>query len=526
MANNRKYIFVNGMPVVNPAYQDPTAGAQSATASPSTTSTAANSSALTIVTTIEDQAAMAQLTSLPAPKQFQDTINAIQSDDYVAGFQAQNLNGATVMDGLMKVFAQNEIPIGLMSKVTPLQGATLHFKIDNSGSMANRSNLLLSDACWYTRQMLNINRRHLTRWEEAEDRMHTLIELLAYVPTGPIILSFFDHDRRPGDRITLDRTGKMPDDFLRESHAAIRKLFSREPDGNTPIYRNLQNMLNEANVSRKQTDNRTMHYLLSDGEPNDGAEEIRWIKDLLRSPDRFASSNPLTFLGCSNQREDYAWMHELEEIAPYVAALPDYKDESLEVKNDQGSAFPYSRGFWLLCNIAASINPDDLDALDQHEPLTKATMENLMGRGLTTDEYQQYFNRHPNATRVFGPDYDLFLTAIRAIDIPAVKLFKDTIAKRLAIDMDRDNDDTEAQELRYAERVVLNSRAPVAPTVTVSKTPATLYYDSSRSSSSSSSSSPVYPSARNVTIVPSYDTQQRNPQTAARPKRRGGCTIC
>jgi hypothetical protein len=306
----------------------------------------------------------------------------------------------------------------------------------------------------------------------------------------------------------------MPDDFLQESHAAIRNLFTRQPEGNTPIYQNLLNMLREANASRKVADTRTMHYLLSDGEPNDGAEEIRWIKDLLRSPDRFASSNPLTFLGCSNRREDYAWMHELEEVATYVAALPDYKDELLEVKGDQGSAFPYSRGFWLLCNVAASINPDDLDTLDQHEPLTKATLENLMGRGLTSDEYQQYFNLHPNAKRVFGPDYDLFLTAMRARDIPSVKLFQDTISQRLARDMDGDNDDTEAQELRYAERVVLLSRAPATPTVAVSRNPASMYYASSAS---------AYPSSRNVTTTSGYDYQQSRQQS--RPKKRGCCNI-
>ena len=162
---------------------------------------------------------MAQLTHLNAPQQFQQTLAALQSASYIADFQAKNLDGGMLIDGLMRVFAQNEIPIGLISKLTSLQGTILHFKIDDSGSMVNDSNLLLRDACWYTQQTLDPRRNKLTRWEEAEDRMHTLIDLLAFVPTGHIILSFFDRPNQKGYELVLDRRGKLPTDFLQEAHA-------------------------------------------------------------------------------------------------------------------------------------------------------------------------------------------------------------------------------------------------------------------------------------------------------------------
>jgi hypothetical protein len=235
-------------------------------------------------------------------------------------------------------------------------------------------------------------------------------------------------------------------------------LFQKKPGGGTPILNNLANMLSEANQKRGNSDRRTMHYLLSDGEPDGGAEEIRKIKDLLSSQYRFAKLNPVTFLGCSNDRRDYAWMHEMEEIAPYVAALPDFRDELLEVRKDQGSVFPYSRGMWLLCNVAAAINPDDLDSLDQHPPLTKSTLENLMGRGIQESEYSQYFKSHPNAQRVFAPDYQLFLKYQFASDIPSVRLFQNVLKQSLSRDMDNAEDDSEDRDELIAEKAVIDSR--------------------------------------------------------------------
>lgn len=443
-----RYVFdANGIPVINPAYHAATTPSQPVV-----------NGALTIVSTLNDQAAMAQLTHLNAPQQFEDTLATLQSAAYIADFQAKNLNGDMLIEGLMRVFSRNEIPIGLISKLTPLQGATLHFKIDDSGSMVEDSNLLLRDANWYTQQTMDPRRNRLSRWEEAEDRMHTLMDLLAFVPTGAIVLSFFDRPGRAGYRLVLDRRGKLPNDFLNESHNAIHQMFARKPADNTPIHLNMVNMLNEANALRKTTDCRTMHYILTDGEPSGKECEIGDIKNLLLSKDRDPAKNPFTFLGCSNKREDYSWMHEIEEVASFVAAIPDFRDAYAEVKKDQGGAFPYSRGFWLLCNVLAAINPDDLDALNKHLPLTKATLENLMGRGIVENEYRRYFDLHPSAGRIFGPDYQQFLTASSARNISSVQVFMNALKSELNEDMDHDNVDTEAEVLRCAEQAVHDFR--------------------------------------------------------------------
>lgn len=67
-------------------------------------------------------------------------------------------------------------------------------------------------------------------------------------------------------------------------------------------------------------------------------------------------------------------------------------DESREVLADQGAALPYTRGFWLICQLVAAMNPDDLDAMDESVPLTKATLDNLLGVQHNEESYRHYFN--------------------------------------------------------------------------------------------------------------------------------------
>jgi hypothetical protein len=89
--------------------------------------------------------------------------------------------------------------------------------------------------------------------------------------------------------------------------------------------------------------------------------------------------------------------YQIEETAPFTSELDDYQDEKREVLADQGTAFPYTRGFWLVSTLVAAINPDDLDAIDENVPFSKATLDDLMGRVHTPEEYQFYFERNPHA---------------------------------------------------------------------------------------------------------------------------------
>ena len=101
-------------------------------------------------------------------------------------------------------------------------------------------------------------------------------------------------------------------------------------------------------------------------------------------------------------------MKDIEGIAPFCSECDDYYDEQAEVLKDQGKAFPYTRGFWLLSALVGAMNPDDLDALDEDVPLTKYTLDLLLGREHGANEYHYYFSNNPHA-RHYQTKYARFL---------------------------------------------------------------------------------------------------------------------
>jgi len=124
--------------------------------------------------------------------------------------------------------------------------------------------------------------------------------------------------------------------------------------------------------------------------------------------------------------------------------LDDFGDESREVLGDQGIALPYTRGFWLVCQLVAAMNPDDLDAMDESVPFTKTTLDNLLGIQHNEASYQHYFdsfvrNQHTAHRGKWSKSaklkrntkwkYQEFLHAPVAKEIPQVQQFTRQMAK-------------------------------------------------------------------------------------------------
>ena len=94
-------------------------------------------------------------------------------------------------------------------------------------------------------------------------------------------------------------------------------------------------------------------------------------------------------------------------MAPFTAEIDDYVAERAEVLADQGPAFPYTKGLWLLSQLVAAVNPMDLDALDENLPFSKHTLDDLLGRKHTEEEYKYYFDRNPHAS-LYADHYAAF----------------------------------------------------------------------------------------------------------------------
>lgn len=384
-----KYIFVNGVMQINPEWlkqQGPQV-------------TAPPPKALAIVSTPSDIMAATQAQQQATGQPMLVTPNAqqpmmvMQSQAYNSQFgaQFQGQNGA-VMEGLTELFGRYEIPIGLLDKLLYLARYHLNFIMDDSGSMGSPTDMIIREIHPETR--FNVEARcqskgirlHdqvvLSRWEESENRLHIMIDFLQYLPIQSMTISFLNSPQV----LQLTHAGKSPQQFAMEAHGQVRAAFTKMANGRTPTMAKLTQAFNSTRTF-------TMHYFFTDGEPSDASKAQ--VANLIMNR-RNPEMNPLTFVTCTNDDAEAEWMKDIEDKAPFCSEIDDFRKERDEVMRDQGPGFPYTIGFWLLSHLVAAICPDDLDALDEEYPMTKRTLDCLLGRRLTPQEYQQYFdlNRH------------------------------------------------------------------------------------------------------------------------------------
>ncbi len=340
----------------------------------------------------------------------QQSVEAFQSDAFIQKFGEAPpggpvIDGGEILDGLTTLFSQYEIPIGLINKLRALSAYRLNFIIDDSGSMKTATDLLLSSATPYVKTRKNRflslygDPKYMTRYEEAENRLHIMFDLLAYIPTGAITLCYLNN----ATVVTLNHEGQLPAEFAALAHQEISKLFSSDPKYGTPTYRALY----KAFYSNQGGP--TVHYLFTDGVPSgDSNETVANVSNLIRNRPNPAY-NALSLVSCTDVDSECEWMKEIEEVSSYTSELDDFESERKEVLKDQGPVFPFTYGFWLVCNLVAAINPDDLDAMDESLPMTRYVFSSLIGREISEQEFLNYWNTHPKA-RKYNQYYNQFLT--------------------------------------------------------------------------------------------------------------------
>lgn len=419
----KKYVTINGVMKINPEYKK----ALGQTDQP-TSSALHPDQALTVISNMDDYLEANQANAdagsqeRPLSESTKATIDMMQEPDMAnqVGLAAHEL-----VDELGAIFQKNEIPMGLMNKLMMLsEFDKLEFIIDDSGSMQCDSDTK------------NANNNLQTRWQEAQSRLQTMLEVLAFVPVQKIEVSFLN---RP-DVVQLQRSqNEAPTQFLQKSLAAVQNAFQKSPTGGTPVRQKL-----EASFNKSQGQS-VARYLFCDGQPSGGQGDQQAITNMLIRRQNPAQ-NPITLLSCTNEDDQVAWMKEAEEVAPFCAEIDDFADEAKEVALDQGAAFPFTKGFHLICQLVGAMNPDDLDAMDESVPFTLPTMSNLLGVTTSEQEYQHYFDRFCEAQRnrpvtnqvdqvkrdaPFRAHYAAFLTTPLAKDLPVVQAFKGYVQQAL-----------------------------------------------------------------------------------------------
>jgi len=286
----------------------------------------------------------------------------------------------STLDPLYELFGTYEVPIGLISKVALLETYHLHFLLDDSGSMNYLTDLTgAAYKSTYMKSRLSTQFR-LKRWDELHDRVHLMLQFLVHVPCQSLVLTFLNRS----SKLTVN-PAEMTIDGV---HAAVAELFTPEPTGGTPLYGKLKALLNSPES--------TMIYLFTDGCPSDST-----IGDMVSLIERRVrpKSYPVSLFSCTDQDNEVAWMKLVDESALYVCEVDDYVTERKEVIDKQGVVFPYTIGMWILCHLVSAICPDDLDALDESNPLTPTALSRLFGRVVDEEDYRRYIREHEKANR-------------------------------------------------------------------------------------------------------------------------------
>lgn len=323
------------------------------------------------------------------------------------------------IDEIMSLFKEYEIPLGLLNKLASLARYDVNFIIDDSGSTKADSDALLDMAHPFMKKELTIARRQrMSRFQEIESRLHFLVDFLAYFPTVNLNFTFLNSGANNGQFANSGKSfnmsnseGLTPKAYADKIHQEIKERFSFSAKFQTPIFRELSQSLQDADDSTKPTH----HYLLTDGVPSDGPagastrnDRIDAIVQLIRNR-RSPEENLVTLCSCSNQDEEVEWLKRVEEAAYFCSESDDFYDELREIRKDQGPAFPFTYGFWLMMQLAAAKNPNDLDQMDENLPYTKHAFQELLGRTLSNEEYRYYFDLNPHA-KLYRDFYDVFAT--------------------------------------------------------------------------------------------------------------------
>jgi hypothetical protein len=348
----------------------------------------------------------------------------------------------TNLDHLMSLFNQLEIPLGCLHKIKALKNYHLYFLIDDSYSMITSTSPYLASS--HAHEILLSRRtisdsEYLTYWEYCESLLHNFMDILCFVPMKSVRISFVN-EIHCGIRLDREEKKIKPKRFQEKFRQKISKSFEKvrlrclqpsqgsedippgplataasapalpvpsaapspgdETGGGAAgsvrghselrLYETMEKILAAAVHTSSDP---TLFIVLSSGELTDRSPaDLKALISQRPSPEKL----PISFLPIGDPAK-CSWMRgvslslplspyrcslplQIDHQASFVAEVKEYEAEKEEVGDSQGEAFPYTTGVWLISQLVSAINPSDLDLLDEGYPLTKYSLDNLLGR--------------------------------------------------------------------------------------------------------------------------------------------------
>lgn len=135
---------------------------------------------------------------------------------------------------------------------------------------------------------------------EAENRLHVMFDILAYIPVKHIQVCFMNSPKV----LVFNQANKTPQQFQDEVHTTIATTFAQLRLAGTPILATLTRAFSD---SAKHPDP-TSHYLLTDGVPSDSS--VVQLGEFIQHRSH-PEKNPLRLISCTNVDSECEWMKEV-----------------------------------------------------------------------------------------------------------------------------------------------------------------------------------------------------------------------
>lgn len=294
-SKQKKYIFADGVMKLNP---EGGRGSEK------------NKDSLAVLASLDDiREAQATSDTCQLSNATIASLEIIQDDNFLSTLHINQVtNSEQVLENISGIFAEYNIPIGLMNKLLTLQTYRLNFIIDDSTSMSTQSSFLGVRATRYMAEKLKFEpHQYLTRWQEAENRIHIMLKIIANIPCCELSFFFMNNHTTT---LCLRKEERSADEFISEAHDSVRQLFSSTSlRVGTPTYKCLSKSFENAKIFKLVAP--TVHYLFTDGEPTDFSALA--VRELIMNRDE-PENNPVNIITCSDDEDETLWLKKVKVV--------------------------------------------------------------------------------------------------------------------------------------------------------------------------------------------------------------------
>lgn len=299
-----KFIFQDGLMKINTGYRRDVIGAPNPLPY--------DQQPLAVISSIDDITlaceVMARSTGyqLQLPMSFEEAMNILQDGDqaYMTPLNLIPEDLDSNLEAMATMLDDYDIPIGCMLKVLNTKDYHIHVIVDDSVLLNTQTTYSINFAHEILmKRHSNSQGNFITYWEYVESILHSLIDILSFVPVKSFQISFVS------SQIKITRPSKpmKPSDLQEEMHCKLAETFlSITLNTTSRLYSALENSLLNAT---QQTDP-TLHLVFTTGIVSGKTkEDVQTLVCSRSTPQK----TPMVFLPLGFP-ENIQWIHQVFNI--------------------------------------------------------------------------------------------------------------------------------------------------------------------------------------------------------------------